>query len=139
MEFLCEFDFEIKHEKGKEKKVTNALSKKFHVAAISVCKSYFRERVLEALDSDEFYSQVKEELREKHINEKYESYQLAEDGLLLHQNRIYIPGITCNMGSNMNHDRHCDSARDRYLSRTYLRRVALDELHRTPYSVQPSY
>jgi hypothetical protein len=62
MEFLCEFDFEIKHVKGKESKVTYALSKKFHVAAMSVCKSNFREKVLEALDSDEFYLQVKEVL-----------------------------------------------------------------------------
>ena len=31
MEFLCEFDFEIKHIKGKEKKVANALSMKVQI------------------------------------------------------------------------------------------------------------
>ena len=62
MEFLCEFDFEIKHVKGKENKVTNSFSRKFHVVAISVCKTDRREWVLEALVSDEFYLQVKEEL-----------------------------------------------------------------------------
>ena len=39
-EFLCEFDFEIKHIKGKENKVVDALSRKLHamhVAAISNC------------------------------------------------------------------------------------------------------
>lgn len=35
--FLCEFDFEIKHVKGKENKVSYFLSKIFHVATISVC------------------------------------------------------------------------------------------------------
>ena len=30
MEFLCEFDFEIKHIKGKENKVADALSNKVH-------------------------------------------------------------------------------------------------------------
>ena len=30
MEFLCEFDFEIKHRKGKENKVVDALNRKMH-------------------------------------------------------------------------------------------------------------
>ena len=41
LEFLCEFDFEIKHIKGK-KKVVNALSRKvheMHVASLSICQS----------------------------------------------------------------------------------------------------
>ena len=39
LEFLCEFDFEIKHIKGKENKVVDALNRKaheMHVASISV-------------------------------------------------------------------------------------------------------
>ena len=55
MEILCEFDFEIKHVKGKENKVPDSLSKKFHVVSTGVCKSYMREIVLEDLASDEFY------------------------------------------------------------------------------------
>ena len=38
LEFLCEFDFEIKHIKGKENEVDDAISKKvqeMHVASIS--------------------------------------------------------------------------------------------------------
>ena len=38
MEFLCEFDFEFKHVKGKEYKVVDALSRKFHVEYLSMCK-----------------------------------------------------------------------------------------------------
>ena len=34
MEFLFEFDFEIKHVKGKENKVAKSLNKKFHVATL---------------------------------------------------------------------------------------------------------
>ena len=30
LEFLCEFDFEVKHIKGEENKVTDALSRKVH-------------------------------------------------------------------------------------------------------------
>ena len=59
---MCEFDLEIKHVKRKENMVAYALIKKFHVVAMSICKSYLRTRVLEALASDEFYLQEKEEL-----------------------------------------------------------------------------
>ena len=40
LEFLCEFDFEIKNIKGKENKVADALSRKMqemHVASLSIC------------------------------------------------------------------------------------------------------
>ena len=45
LEFLCEFDFEIKHIKGKENKVADALSRKMqemHVASLSICQSDLR-------------------------------------------------------------------------------------------------
>ena len=41
LEFLYEFDFEIKHIKGKENKVVDALSRKvheMHVASLSICQ-----------------------------------------------------------------------------------------------------
>ena len=41
LEFLCEFDFEIKHIKGKENKVADELSRKvheMHVASLSTCQ-----------------------------------------------------------------------------------------------------
>ena len=59
LEFICEFDFEIKCVKGKENKVVNTLSRNFHVVALSICKSYLRTRVFEAQNSDEIYLQVK--------------------------------------------------------------------------------
>ena len=43
--FLCEFDFEIKHIKGKENQVVDALSKKVHemsVASLSIFQSDLR-------------------------------------------------------------------------------------------------
>ena len=46
LEFLCEFDFEIKHIKGKENKVDDALSRKvheMHVASLSIFQSDMRD------------------------------------------------------------------------------------------------
>ena len=66
MEFPCEFDFDIKHIKGKENKVANALSRRIHgmhVSTISICKSYLKIRILEVVISYEHYLQVKQELQ----------------------------------------------------------------------------
>ena len=46
LEFLCEFDFEIKHIKGRENKVADALNWKvqeMHVASLSICQSDLRQ------------------------------------------------------------------------------------------------
>ena len=63
LKFLCDFYFEIKHVKGKENKVVDTLSRKFHVASLSVCKLDLGPRVLEAQNSYETYLQVKEKLQ----------------------------------------------------------------------------
>ena len=63
MEFYCEFDFEIKHIKGKENKVADALSRKvheMHVASLSICQSYLRQQIANHVAGDELYDQVKE-------------------------------------------------------------------------------
>ena len=43
LDFLCEFDFEIKHINGKENKVYDVLSRKvweMHVESLTICQSY---------------------------------------------------------------------------------------------------
>ena len=55
LEFLCEFDFEIKHIKGKENKVFDALSKKvpeMHVASLSICQSDLRQEIVNCAAGD---------------------------------------------------------------------------------------
>jgi hypothetical protein len=51
MALLSEFDFEIKHVKGKENKVADALSrsmKTIHLAVVSTCEMNVKERVRNA-------------------------------------------------------------------------------------------
>ena len=58
LEFLCEFDFEIKHIKGKENKVADALSMKMqemHVASLSIFQSELRQRIVNHVTGDELY------------------------------------------------------------------------------------
>ena len=65
LEFLCEFDFEIKHIKGKQNKVVDALSRKMqdmHVASLSICQSYLRQQIVNRIAEDELYELVKDKL-----------------------------------------------------------------------------
>ena len=58
MEFLCELDFEIKHIKGKENKVEDALRRKvqeMHVASLSIYQSDLRQQVVGHAAGDELY------------------------------------------------------------------------------------
>jgi hypothetical protein len=58
MALLSEFDFEIKHIKGKENKVVDALRrsmKTIHLAAVSTCETNVRERVKNAQETDTFF------------------------------------------------------------------------------------
>ena len=57
MALLSEFDFEIKHIKGKENKVADALSRSMRtiqLAVVSTCETYVKNRVKEAQDTDPF-------------------------------------------------------------------------------------
>jgi hypothetical protein len=90
LEFLSEYDFDIKHIKGKENKVVDALSRRvhaMHATTISMCKSYLKNIILEVVISDEHYLQVKEGLQQEMVQHKYKEYKLEEDGILMHKKK----------------------------------------------------
>jgi hypothetical protein len=65
LEFMSEYDFDIKHIKGKENMVIDALNRRvyaMYVTTITMCKSDLKNKILESLISDEYYLQVKEGL-----------------------------------------------------------------------------
>ena len=67
LELISEFDFDIKHVKGKENWVADELSRRIHAAhmeIISTYKSELGDRILEALESNEYYLQIKEKLQQ---------------------------------------------------------------------------
>ena len=75
LEFLCEFDLEIKHIKGKENKVANALNRKvqkMHVASLSIFQSDLRQHIFNHVDEDELYVQVKDKLQQQILEKNYE-------------------------------------------------------------------
>ena len=66
LELLCEFDFEIKHIKGKQNKVVDALKWKvqeMHVASLSIFQSYLRQQIVNHTIEDEMYVHIKDKLQ----------------------------------------------------------------------------
>ena len=115
---LCEFDFEIKHIKGKKNTVVDALNRKvheMHVASLSICQLDLKQQIVNHTVEDEMYVQVKDKLQQQILEKEYEGYKLEEDGLLTYKNIIYIPDVVD------------------------LRRIVMDEIHQAPYSSHQGY
>jgi hypothetical protein len=118
MALICEFDFEIKHIKGKENKVEDALNRSvqtIHLATASVGESDIKHRIKTLLQEYEFFNQGREGLQKEPRERRYEGYHLATDELLLYNNRLYLP-----------------NSKD-------LRQLVMDEFHRRPYVSHPGY
>ena len=118
MTLLSEFDFEIKHIKGKENRVADALSrsmKTIHLVVVSTCETDVKNRVRNSQDIDPFVQTVTLYLQQEPAGVKYEGYQMIEGGLLTYRDRLYIPN-----GDN-------------------LKRFIMDELHKIPYTGHPGY
>jgi hypothetical protein len=118
MALLSGFDFEIKHIKGKENRVVDALSRSMrtiHLAAVSTYETDVKNRVKNAQEIDSFVQTVTLYLQQESSGVKYEGYQMTEGGLLTYRDRMYIP----------NHED--------------LKRFIRDELHKRPYTGHPGY
>jgi hypothetical protein len=96
LEFLCEYDFDIKHIKGKENKVVDALSRKvheLHATTISMYRAEIKDRILEATNDDLQYRSLVAKLQQRERPQTKESYTLGTDGLLLYKKRVYVPNV----------------------------------------------
>jgi hypothetical protein len=118
MEFLSEYNFDIKHIKEKENKVFDALSRRVHImhaTTVSMHQSDLKRRILDGLVTDQHYLQVRENLQQGDVQHKIKEYEIKEDGLLIHKNRIYVP------------------------SSGELRNLVLKEMHDVPYVEHLNY
>jgi hypothetical protein len=98
LEFLCEYDFEIKHIKGKENKVADALIRRvheLHAIAISMYRNNIKSRILEATNVDLQYKELVAKLKQGKMPQNMEIYKLETDGILLYKNIIFVPNVQC--------------------------------------------
>jgi hypothetical protein len=67
LEFVSEYDFEIKHIKGKENQLVDALSRRaleVHIAAISMYRTDLKDKFVAAKNSYQNYLKIKETLQQ---------------------------------------------------------------------------
>jgi hypothetical protein len=96
LEFLCEYDFDIKHIKGKENKVADALSRRvheLHATTISMYQTDIKSRVLEAASTDLQYMELVVKLQQGEKPQKVENYKLETEGILLYKKKVYVPNV----------------------------------------------
>jgi hypothetical protein len=70
MEFLSEYDFEIKHIKDNENQVVDALNIRaieMHVSSIRMYETYLKEKILEVENSYQHYPQMKKNLQQGNL------------------------------------------------------------------------
>ena len=91
MEFLCEYDFEVKYIQGKENMVVDALSHRRHVISSMTLSVDLRSQILQALPTNSWYQEVCREIDSgRPLEGNFLDYVLELDGLLRHLGRIYV-------------------------------------------------
>jgi hypothetical protein len=94
LEFLCEYDFDIKNIKGKENKVADALSRRvheLHATSISMYHTDLKGIISEATKVDLQYMELVTKLQQDKMQQEDENYELGIDGIILYRNRVYVP------------------------------------------------
>jgi hypothetical protein len=118
LEFLSEYEFEIKHIKGKENQVADALSNRVHevhIATISMYMIDLKDKVIATTNSNHNYLKIKETLQEGNFQQKINYYELKEDGILVYKGKVYV--------SNSSE----------------LKNAVLEAMHNVPYARHPRY
>jgi hypothetical protein len=118
LEFLCEYDFDIKHNKGKENKVADTLNRRvheLHATTIIMYQNDLKGRIFEVATVDLQYMELVTKLQQGKLQQKVEDYELENDETLLYMNIIYVPNSP------------------------ELRSNILKEMHNVPYARHPGY
>jgi hypothetical protein len=96
LEFLSEYYFDIKHIKGKENKVVNALSRRvheLHATSITMYQTDIKRKIMEAANADLQYRELVAMLQQVKMPQKVDNYNMEIDGILLYKNRIFVPNV----------------------------------------------
>jgi hypothetical protein len=118
LEFLSEYDFEIKHIKGKENQVVDALNMRaheVHIATISMYMTDLKDKIIATTNSDQHYVKIKEALQQGNFQHKFNYYELKEDKILMYKGKVYVP------------------------SSSELKNAVLKEMHNVSYVGHPGY
>jgi len=93
MSFLSEYNFEIKHIKGKENKVVDPLSQHeniLYVTTISHYETNLEDKIWIAVVLDQNYQKLKKRTTQNEAHNIKTKSSLNKKGLLTYKNRLYI-------------------------------------------------
>jgi hypothetical protein len=94
LDFLYDYDFDIKHIRGKKNKVDDALNRRvheLHAMTISMYQNDIKGIISEAANVDLQYMKLVKKIQQGKLLQKVEDYKLEDDGTLLYKNIIYVP------------------------------------------------
>jgi hypothetical protein len=94
LEFINEYDFDIKHIKGAKNKMVDALNRRvheMHATTIIMYRFDLKDIILEATNLEQHYFQIKEALQHGNFQEKFKDFALKEDGVLIYRGKVYMP------------------------------------------------
>lgn len=115
---LSGFDFDIKHLKGKENWVVEALSRKVHCLYEISCSegwTTFTEFIKKAVEQDQNYQQIGEQVLNQTSQEYWQGYAVDAAGMVSYKKRLYVP------------------------NQSNIKSLILDEFHKSPYAGHPGY
>jgi hypothetical protein len=91
---MSEYDFEIKHIKGKENQVDDAINRRdceMHITTISMYMTDLKSKIIATTNLDQQDLQVKETLQHSDFQQKINYYALQEDGIFMYKGKVYVP------------------------------------------------
>jgi hypothetical protein len=94
LEFLYEYDFDIKHIKGKENNVANSFNRRVHElndTTISMYQMDLKVKIYETTKVDLRYMELVTKFQQGKMKQKDEDYELGIDGIILYKNKVYVP------------------------------------------------
>jgi hypothetical protein len=118
LSFLSELDFEVRHMKGKENKVGDALSRRVHgLFGINISReeSDLEQRIRTTGINDENYTKMMEEFKNSITNSDKPDLRIEKKGLLRFKKKLCIPDLA------------------------ELKLTVLGEVHKKEYSGHPGY
>ena len=110
--------FEIKHIKGKENKVVDALRRNTNLNFIATVRSYkieLDDKFEDGVKMDKDYQNLREKVTENESEYMKTNFTLNEKGLMLYKNRLYVPNVP------------------------EIKLLILNEVHKSPYLGHPGY
>ena len=93
LDFLSEYHFELKHIKGKENKVYDALSRQNHIryeVTLSQTDVDLHERIRVANRVDPFYVEILNKVQEDRLFQQQNEYKVNESRLLWSKDHFYV-------------------------------------------------